>query len=83
MNITGYQLTDVLNSKLSEHGMKKIPPQMIYNYIKKGYISHVVDEKGKKRVELTEAKRFITSYLSGDIQTKTSKETLMSHFEDV
>jgi len=36
--LTGYQTAKVVNEMLAARGLKAIPPQMVYNYIKKGYI---------------------------------------------
>lgn len=32
MNTTPYQAAKIVNAKLSEEGLKNIPPQMMYNY---------------------------------------------------
>jgi hypothetical protein len=42
MYFTGYQLTKMINTELEKYGIKSIPPQMIYNYMKKKYIPTVV-----------------------------------------
>jgi hypothetical protein len=35
---TGYKMSKIVNTQLELRGLKKIPPQMIYQYISKGYI---------------------------------------------
>lgn len=47
--MTGYQMHKVVNAHLRENGFKDIPPQMIYNYISKGYIVSF-EENGKRVV---------------------------------
>jgi hypothetical protein len=81
LTLTGYQLSQVLNVKLEEVGIKEIPSQMIYNYIRKGYITTVTVE-GKKRVTLTESKRFIATYLESKRNTSNSLAELMKNFTD-
>jgi hypothetical protein len=40
MFLTPYAASKVVNSALSESGVDKVlPPQMFYNYVKKGYIT--------------------------------------------
>jgi hypothetical protein len=36
--MTGYAVAKRVNEILTSAGLKAIPPQMVYNYIKKGYI---------------------------------------------
>lgn len=35
---TPYAAHKIVNSILDRHELKNIPPQMMYNYVKKGYI---------------------------------------------
>jgi len=42
MFFTAYKATKVVNKKLDDYNIKNIPPQMIYNYVGKGYIQHEV-----------------------------------------
>ncbi len=51
LNLTGYQLSQVANVKLEELGMEPIPSQMVYNYIRKGYIETVTVEVNGKMVK--------------------------------
>jgi hypothetical protein len=37
-SFTPYAAAKILNEVLAEHDIKLIPPQMVYNYCKKGYI---------------------------------------------
>lgn len=36
--VTAYQAAKIINQILSENGYKEIPPQMVYQYVVKGYI---------------------------------------------
>jgi hypothetical protein len=45
--LTGFAVSDVLNTKLVERGRDKIPSQQIYNYISNGRIP-IVDEDGEE-----------------------------------
>lgn len=46
---SGYKMSKVVNVRLVENSLKEIPPQMIYQYISKGYIKSVT-ENGKRFV---------------------------------
>lgn len=81
MEITGFKVGVILNTKLSERGMKEIPTQMIYNYMKKGIIETVVID-GKKRIEIEEARRFMVAYLEGKI-TRGGKTDVSDLFKDI
>lgn len=44
--ITGYKASKMVNEVLDANNIKNIPPQMVYNYISKGYIkSEVVNNQ--------------------------------------
>jgi hypothetical protein len=59
--MTAYQLAKLVNEALESAGIdKRIPPQMIYTYVRKGYIK--VDEA--KRISVEEADRWMTGYLT-------------------
>lgn len=59
---TPYQAAKLVNAVLDEHGIKNIPPQMMYNYVGKGYIeSTLVD--GKKKVTLESVQSWLIKYL--------------------
>lgn len=46
-----YAAAKIVNIWLDGDGInKKLPPQMIYQYVTKGYIEHLVTEAGKKVV---------------------------------
>jgi hypothetical protein len=83
LTLTGYQLSQVANAKLEELGMEPIPSQMVYNYIKKGYIAHVeavVNGKTVKRVALEDAKVWLASYIEGKRNTSNSLAELLKEF---
>ena len=83
LNLTGYQLSQVANAKLEELGMEPIPSQMIYNYIRKGYIASVeLVENGKtvRRVELEAAKVWLKSFIEGRRNTSNTLAELLKEF---
>lgn len=57
--LTGYQTAKVVNEMLTMRGLKVIPPQMVYNYIKKGYIPSV-----NGQVTLTAASEWADAYVA-------------------
>ena len=57
--MTGYQLAKLVNDELARHELKAIPPQMVYNYVRKGYI---VAEHGD--IDADEAARFVAEYVA-------------------
>lgn len=59
-NLTGYKFHKVVNEELATHNLAPIPPQMVYNYISKGYI---------KSVEV-DGKRFVTAADGAEWQAK-------------
>lgn len=67
--MTPYKAHKWVNDQLKELGIeKKVPPQMLYTYVTKGYIkSHVVD--GKKRVTNQQLADWFAGYV-----TKLTKE---------
>ncbi len=65
LNMVLDELKDV--RYISPYGLGKligVRPQMVYNYIKAGYIQAGVGTTGKLRVTSTEARRFATKYLT-------------------
>lgn len=80
--LTGFQLSKVLNAKLEERGLKTIPSQMIYNYMKSEKIAFIVVDS-KKRIEIAEARRFVESYLTNRNSTTSSFEELLEEFDAV
>jgi hypothetical protein len=51
--ISPYAATKIVNRFLTEAGLNPIPPQMMYQYSKKGYILSTRDESGKIRFDET------------------------------
>lgn len=46
-----YKATNLVNTWIAEAGVeKKLPPQMLYTYVKKGYIASETTEAGKQVV---------------------------------
>lgn len=61
--LTGYKLANAINEMLKSRGLKEIPPQMIYNYKRKGYIKSV-DVNGQNLVSVEEAELFAEKYVA-------------------
>jgi hypothetical protein len=57
--MTGYKLTKVVNDQLRAEGLKEIPAQMIYNYMRNGFISK---ENEVKQLEWLE--KYITKRMA-------------------
>lgn len=52
--MTPYAAAKLVNAWIADKGVdKKVPPQMLYTYVGKGYIEAVVGEDGKKRTTET------------------------------
>jgi len=61
-NLSPYAFAKVLSKAKG----KAIPPQMVYNYISKGWITARVNDLGKKYIDPEEQERFLTKYLKLD-----------------
>lgn len=61
--MTPYQVAKTVNEMLTSRQLKTIPPQMVYNYVKKGLIR---SENGHIRVEVAEdwAERYVAKKLN-------------------
>jgi len=68
--LTGYQMAKAVNKLLVSKGYNKIPAQMVYSYIKQGYIPSVV-VNGQNRVELSVAREWAAKYIA---RKETAKE---------
>jgi hypothetical protein len=69
-NLTGYKFTKRINEELAVHGLKEIPPQMVYNYISKGYIKSV-EVDGKRFVTEADANEWQAKYVAKRTQKGT------------
>jgi hypothetical protein len=58
--LTPYRVAKIINEMLSHRGIKEIPTQMIYNYVRKGYIVSVLPN----RISFEEAERFANEYIA-------------------
>lgn len=59
--MSGYAFAKKVNEVLAKNGIEKtIKPQMIYNYVRKGYIT----ANEKNLIEYSEFERFATKYVS-------------------
>jgi hypothetical protein len=61
--MTGYKVAKRVNAALKLAGLKEIPPQMVYQYIAKGYIESY-DENGQNLVEMAAADAWIAKYVA-------------------
>jgi hypothetical protein len=60
--ITGYKLAKLVNVQRRELGLESIPPQMIYNYLRNGYITGVKGSGQTPRLE--DAERWMDKYVT-------------------
>lgn len=68
--LSGYELCKLINVMLDDRGIKNIPPQMIYNYMSKGYIKTVVHDN-RNMIELAEAEKFAEKYVAKKMSNKS------------
>lgn len=66
--MTGYKMSKFVNDELKKVGIKEIPPQMIYNYISKGYIKSEVVE-GKRVVSEEVVVEWCEKYIGKKLST--------------
>jgi hypothetical protein len=57
--VSPYAAAKLVNTVLVEVGLKEIPPQMMYNYVKKGYIPSV-----DKKINVSDLHEWVTKYLA-------------------
>ena len=62
---TPYGMSKLVNEKLGTD----LPPQMFYNYVRKGFITATFSEKDGWRIEPTEVRRWIERYAFRNIVT--------------
>ena len=63
MNMTGYQVTRLTNRALAKAGEYPIPPQMVYTYIKKGFIPSHLSAAGQRVVTRRDAGAFARRFV--------------------
>lgn len=63
---TAYGLAKLANEILSAFEIKNIPPQMCYNYVRKGFITSVV-ENGQQLVLKVDAVNWLQKYISNKL----------------
>lgn len=72
--LTGYQMAKLVNQVLKDKGFdKEIPAQMIYSYIKQGFIKSVV-VGSQNRVEFEVAKAWILKYIARKEEAKHASQ---------
>lgn len=57
--VSPYAAAKLVNEILSEHDLKNIPPQMMYNYVAKGYIPST-----DKKIKVEDLHEWMVSYLT-------------------
>ena len=62
-NYSGYAAAKVVNERLTSEGLKNIPPQMIYNYVSKGYIP-ARKINGKKVIASEDLAAWLETYIA-------------------
>ena len=67
--MTGYELAKFVNEMLTARGLKTIPPQMVYNYMKKQYIK-TTDIGGQALVSESDAEAFAEKYVAKKLTSK-------------
>ena len=70
--VSPYGAAKLVNTILVEVGLKEIPPQMMYNYVKKGYIPSV-----DKKIKVEDLHEWTTKYLAKKgitLNTETESE---------
>jgi hypothetical protein len=72
--LTPYACAKIVNDELKKDGFdKKLPPQMIYTYVRKAYIpSTMVD--GKRKVDLVDLQKWYKGYVEKQ-KAKTEEST--------
>jgi hypothetical protein len=62
--LTPYSAHTIVNAELAKlHIIKKIPPQMMYQYVAKGYIPSIVVD-GKKRIKEEDLRTWFVKYVT-------------------
>jgi hypothetical protein len=62
-SISPYKCATVVNALLKADGIdKKLPPQMFYTYVNKGYIVSDTNAAGKKEVKLEDLQKWYDKY---------------------
>jgi hypothetical protein len=66
-HLTAYAVAKAANKALVERGLKEIPPQMVYTYVRKGYIpSTIVDNQSV--VSIQDAQDWISKYVAQKLE---------------
>lgn len=63
--VTPYELSKIVNDRLGT----ELPPQMFYNYVKKGFITATFSDDQGWRIEPSEVRRWIERYAFRNIVT--------------
>ena len=81
-NITPYGAAKIVNNELDKHSLKRIPPQMMYNYTtarinakKKPFIE--VDEKGL--VKIDSLNDWLKKYIEKRIEKAKNEEEVLNN----
>jgi hypothetical protein len=72
--MTAYELAKKVNEQLTRHNLKKIPPQMVYQYVSKGYIPSYV-ENGQSLIDNETATLWTQWYVGKRVHTAAATST--------
>jgi hypothetical protein len=61
---TAYGAAKLVNAELQELGHDTIPPQMVYQYVSKGYIKSFTNAAGKRVVNESDLATWFVDYLN-------------------
>ncbi len=62
--LTGYMCAKIVNARLRKEGVDKhLPEQMLYSYIKKGYIESTLNSEHKRVVSREALDKWFVKYL--------------------
>jgi hypothetical protein len=73
-----YKCAQIINEELAELKLPAIPPQMMYNYVKKGYVASFVAADGKIKVNEIDLANWFTTYLAKKQAIAAAKASLAS-----
>jgi len=72
---TPYGAAKLVNAELQELGHDTIPPQMVYQYVAKGYIKSFLNADGKRKVNESDLAEWFVGYLQKKADRAAKKAT--------
>jgi hypothetical protein len=70
MNMSGYKVAQLVNRALAKVGEYPIPPQMVYTYIKKGFIPSHLSASGQRVVTRRDAGAFSRVFVANRLAAR-------------